>query len=336
VGVVNWRRVLEVALEEAEKYLRRYGEPLTLRGLFYVLVAKGVVPNTRSAYKRLSMVLAKARYGGEFPWHLLKDVTRRTYYLEKTTYYPTRPLGREEILRIVEEYIQRHFDVTLNPWEDQPKRVIVVVEKEALGDLVVSFIREVFEHGVYQVRVIKGYDSATDVKKVADDVELICRLGKQPVILQLGDFDPSGEDIVRDFRERVRMLSNCKNIVFEKVAVTIDQIIELGLPPKPESVEEINKLKRDPRYPKYVRKLLEDEKARKLAEKFGGLVRVELDALVSLRPEEFKKILKSAIEKHFDYNVYREKTLPKMEKLKKKAEEIKRKSLENLRAMLNL
>ncbi|MCS7387134.1 MAG: hypothetical protein NDF55_10495 [archaeon GB-1867-005] len=331
---MDWSQVLKTALEEARKYWYQYSEPLTLRGLFYILVSKNVIPNTKSAYKRLSAVLAKARYRGEFPWYYLKDVTRKVQYLEPWTYYPTKPLSEEEILKIIEDYVNNHFDVSINPWDDQPKRVIVVVEKEALGDLVAAFVKEVFKHGVYQVRVIKGYDSATDVKKVAEDVESIDSRGKIPVVLQLGDYDPSGEDIVRDFRERVKMLSNVENIVFEKVAVTADQILELNLPPKPESADEIAKLKRDPRYPKYVEKLKRDPKLRPLVEQYGGLVRVELDALVALRPEDFKKILRKAIEKHFDWNIYNNVTKRKKEELGKKAEEFKKQTMENLKKLL--
>jgi len=49
---------------------------------------------------------------------------------------------------------------------------------------------------------------------------------------------------------------------------------------------------------------MSDPQLRVLAKKYGGLVRVELDALVSLKPDVLKQILKQAIEKHFDYNVY--------------------------------
>ena len=66
-------------------------------------------------------------------------------------------------MRLAELYVEEYSDVSINPWEDQPFRVVVVVEKEALGDLVCKFIDEVWEHGVYQVRVIRGYDSATDL-----------------------------------------------------------------------------------------------------------------------------------------------------------------------------
>jgi hypothetical protein len=106
----------------------------------------------------------------------------------------------------------------------------------------------------------------------------------------------------------------------EKVAVTKEQIFAFSLPYAPESQEEINKLKRDPRYDTFVAQ--------------HGLMRVELDALISLKPLEFKQILKSAIEKHFDMSIYQSKTLMRIEEAKKKSEEISKKNLEKLNKLM--
>jgi len=330
--------VVEVALREAEAYYRQYGTALTLRGLFYILVSKGVIPNTVSAYQGLSRKLAKARYDGVFPWYLLRDTTRRSIWLEKETRYPDKPLTVEELKSILESYIKYYTNVSVNPWEDQPYRVIVVVEKEALGDLVAKFIEEVWSHGVYAVRVIRGYDSATDVYLLAEAIASLPE-NQRPVILQLGDYDPSGEDIVRDLRERLIMLSRRTNIVFEKVAVTLNQIIEMQLPAKPESLEEVQKMRRDPRYRKYIERLTSlaelDERVRKLIDMYGSPeIRVELDALVALQPERFKEILKSAIEKYFDWNIYNMVTRQREEELRRKAEEYRRKAMEEIKRLL--
>jgi hypothetical protein len=329
--------LVEIALKEAEAYYNQYGTSLTLRGLFYILVSKNVISNTVSAYKRLSDVLAKARYRGEFPWYLLRDSTRKTIHMEKVTWYPTKPLSPDEIKTIIEYYINSYVNVQVNPWEDQPYRIFVIVEKEALGDLVSKFISEVWEYGVREIRVIRGYDSATDVYLLAKDISLMPS-DQKPVVLQLGDFDPSGEDIVRDLRERLKMLSKRDDIIFEKVAVTIDQIIDLRLPAKPESLEEITKMRRDSRYKSYVEKIKDmaeiDERVKKLVEEYGSPeIRVELDALVALKPDEFKKILREAIERYFDREVYEKITKTKEEELKKKAEEIKKESFESLKKL---
>jgi hypothetical protein len=333
------RELVEVALKEAETYYEQHGTPLTLRGLFYILVSKNIIPNTVYSYQKLSKVLAQARYSGVFPWFLLKDATRRTIWMEPLTHYQTKPLSPEELKKIIEDYVSRYYDVSVNPWEDQKHRVVVVIEKEALADAVSKFISETFPFGVYQIRVIRGYDSATDVHNLADALMNIPS-NQVPVILQFGDYDPSGEDIVRDFRDRLRMLSRRNDVVFEKVAVTIDQIVEMQLPAKPESLEEIQKMRRDPRYKKYVERIQRlaetDERVRRLVEIYGSPeIRVELDALVALKPDLFKEILKRAIEKYFDWSVYETVTKAKEEELKKTAEELKRQTLENLKIALS-
>jgi hypothetical protein len=334
---VKKNQLIEIARQEAEDYYNKHGTSLTLRGLFYILVSKNVIPNTVNSYKRLSAVLAEARYNGGFPWYLLRDSTRRFHYLETSTNYPTRPLTAEELRRIIEDYIRSYTNVSVNPWDDQNHRIIVVVEKEALGDLVTRFIEEVWEHGVYQVRVIRGYDSATDLHDLANAISYIPE-NQTPVVLQLGDFDPSGEDIVRDFRERLMMLSHRRDIVFEKVAVTIDQIASLQLPCRPESVEELEKMRRDPRYENYMRRLREEaernETVRRLIEIYGSSeIRVELDALVALRADDFKQILRRAIEKYFDANIYSTVTQRRIQELREQAERVRRESLDNLRSL---
>lgn len=330
--------IVEAALKEAEAYYQQHGTALTLRGLFYILVSKGIIPNTVSAYQGLSKKLAKARYDGGFPWHLLRDTTRRSIMLEKKTWYPYRPLSAKELRSILENYIKNYTDVSVNPWEDQPHRIIVVVEKEALGDLVAKFIEEVWQHGVYAVRVIRGYDSATDIYLLAEAITFLPE-NQIPVVLQLGDYDPSGEDIVRDLRERLMMLSKRTDIIFEKVAVTLDQIIEMQLPAKPESLEEVEKMRRDPRYKGYIEKLnslaQQDERVKRLIDMYGSPeIRVELDALVALQPERFKQVLKNSIEKYFDLNIYNTKTKQREEELKKKAEEYRQKTMEEMKKLV--
>ena len=320
-GRVNWKEVIEKAWEVACKFHETYHEALTLRGIFYRLVSDGIIPNTKSAYKRLSAVLAKARYQGKFEWYLIKDETRPVHSMERFEYYPSEPLNVEELLERIKREIESYTDVSINPWEDQECRIIMVLEKQALADIVYTFIKEVFPFGIYKLIVIRGYDSATDIKRIADYVEGITFQKKKAVVLILTDFDPSGEDIARDLRERVRMLIHDdieEKTIFEKIAVTLDQIEKYKLPATPESAEEIVKMQRDPRFKKWKH----------------GLFRVELDALVSLVPEEFKQILKSAIEKYFDWKVYEEVTKKREEELKKKAEEYRKQSYENLKKLL--
>ncbi|MEM4847064.1 MAG: hypothetical protein QW794_04835 [Thermosphaera sp.] len=243
--------LVEIARREAEEYLQKNGIAVTLRGLFYILVSKNVLPNTKSAYKRLSEVIAKARYEKRFPAHLIRDVTRSSAYLERTEYHPTE-LTEEELRRLIESALESYSTYSLNPWKDQPKRVIILVEKEAQYELVKKVVAEGFEHGVYKIVFSRGYDSATDMINLAGEIKSLNDDGYKAVLLIITDFDPSGEDIARDYVERLRYIEPDLDFEAEKVAVTREQIEKFNLPCTPESQEELEKLQRDPRYKKFV------------------------------------------------------------------------------------
>jgi hypothetical protein len=52
-------------VESTNKILSEYSYPLTLRQIYYRLVANGMIPNKRSAYNSLSKWLVKARERAE-------------------------------------------------------------------------------------------------------------------------------------------------------------------------------------------------------------------------------------------------------------------------------
>ena len=64
-------------LEHAARLTRSYDTPVTLRQLFYRLVAAELLPNTTSAYKQLSSRTAEARREEGFP--ALVDRTRNIH-----------------------------------------------------------------------------------------------------------------------------------------------------------------------------------------------------------------------------------------------------------------
>ena len=70
-------------------------------------------------------------------------------------------------------------------------------------------------HGL-PVMALGGYASQSYVDSVAADVE---RCGRPALLLYAGDFDPSGEDIDRDFLERSGRFSNVV-----RVALTPEQV----------------------------------------------------------------------------------------------------------------
>ena len=59
----KWDRILA----RAKRIALSYDTPVTLRQLFYRLVAAVLIPNNDSSYKQLSTKTAEARRDGTFP-----------------------------------------------------------------------------------------------------------------------------------------------------------------------------------------------------------------------------------------------------------------------------
>jgi hypothetical protein len=62
--------VVDQATEICEEYARQ-GFSLTLRQLYYQFVARGLLVNKQSEYKRLGEILNDARLAGLFDWNYL-------------------------------------------------------------------------------------------------------------------------------------------------------------------------------------------------------------------------------------------------------------------------
>src|SRR5262245_30025664 len=66
-------------IAQANTIINEYTEQgfiLTLRQLYYQMVARDILPNKTQSYKRLGSVLNDARYAGLVDWSALEDRTR--------------------------------------------------------------------------------------------------------------------------------------------------------------------------------------------------------------------------------------------------------------------
>jgi hypothetical protein len=106
-------------------------------------------------------------------------------------------------------------------WATQPRHLELWLEKDALSGV---FSRAMSEYGV-TLNVGRGYDGWSSIRNAANRFGS----GSGVTVLYFGDFDPSGEDMVRSLRERLGELGSCPEIV--KVALTLDDIAAYNLPP---------------------------------------------------------------------------------------------------------
>lgn len=201
----------------------QYDTAITLRQLYYRLVSRLLIPNTINSYKRLSRVLVKAREQGDVPINCLEDRSRRilgrgdTGFDSAEAYLKTKLNGLQDSWK----------GFTMPMWDDQPKHLLISLEKDALSRLVSRVANN------YSVRTFptRGYPSFSYVKGMANYME--SRLaGRHVTVLYYGDFDPSGIDIERDLEVRLARYG-AKDFSVIRIALTADQISEHKLPPMP-------------------------------------------------------------------------------------------------------
>jgi hypothetical protein len=285
----------ERIVNEVNQILAEYSIPLTLRQIYYRLVSKGVIPNTKTSYKTLSKILVKARERGEIDDSKIEDRSREVLGQGDWGYWSLESFLEERIERLKESW--RYWTRPL--WETQPKRVMVILEKDALSRLFVDVCDE-YRVNVYPTR---GYGSYTYVKNMALTID-----GEKPtVILYFGDYDPSGRDIERDISSRLERYG-ARNFIVKRVALTPEQIKQYNLPPKPEDAETIAKLMRDPRTKTY-----------------GMDYACELDAL---EPNILQEMIRKAIEAEIDKEKWNERVLQIVEEKNKLKEKLSKLRIE--------
>lgn len=202
-----------------DEYLAQ-GFTLSVRQLYYQLVARGIVENTEQSYKNTASLINDARLAGWIDWDAIEDRNRDI---------ETRP-SWESGASIVRSAAQSfHMDM----WVEQSERVFVIVEKAALAGVLGPLCRR------YDVPLLaaRGYPSVSIVRELVEDYFMPAMNNDQiPCVLHLGDHDPSGIDMTRDLRERIEMFVDGQydfEVDLERIALTMRQVDEKNPPPNP-------------------------------------------------------------------------------------------------------
>jgi hypothetical protein len=251
-----------VRAEQIATEYDRQGYDLTLRQLYYQFVARGWLANTEANYNKLGRNVEKGRMAGFIDWDHIVDRTRT---FESLTHWNSP----EEII----DAVSRSF--RMDKWEDQPTRIEVWVEKEALAGVIEQPANQQ-DCGWFSCR---GYSSASAMWGAAQRIGRYIAAGQNVIILHLGDHDPSGIDMTRDIEDRLSnfvlqdwvranlgryraihtegrltnklvvddMVDHCGGrgwLEVRRIALNMDQVDEYGPPPNPAKVT-------DSRFEKY-------------------------------------------------------------------------------------
>lgn len=200
------------------------GLRLTLRQLYYQLVTRIVIPNTEAAYKNLGTLVSRGRLAGLIDWDAIED--RMRVPRARWEYRGLREFLRFALADRV------HWAYRLPRWQGQPNYVELWVEKDALAGV----LWEMADRFHVMMMVNRGYSSQSAMydagrQRFRDAIAV----GQNPVLLYLGDHDPSGLDMVRDVWERMTMFAS-HPIDVRHIAITKPQIATYGPPPNPTKV----------------------------------------------------------------------------------------------------
>jgi len=271
-------------LGHAHTIAAEYDGNLTVRQLYYQLVAQGFIPNSQKSYQRIVSILTDARLSGDFPFEWLIDRTREAR--------PGRFVGNQDdvddALSSAADDLRRAPEAWLHRarWYGQPTHVSVWVEKEALMG--------VFEAPCERLGVawfvLRGYSSLSALSQWVDNTAEACSEGdvREAVVLYFGDHDPDGWEIPRSAERNVEAIARVRGIdlppvTFERVALLGDQIRRFKPPPFPAK-------ETSSRFESYVRE-------------HGMTNAWELDAL---RPDVLQKLIVDGVEAHFDESIHEE------------------------------
>jgi len=282
-------------VKAVNEILAQYTMPLTLRQIYYRLVAKLLIPNTVTSYKTLSKLLVKAREQGEVDDTRIEDRSRQVLGVGDWGYEDFDTFLDDQVNRLKNSW--QYWTRPL--WKSQPKNVIIALEKDALSTLFTDVADNFYVH----VFPTKGYGSYTYVKGMARRMN--SNSDKPTIVLYFGDYDPSGRDIQRDLEERLGAYGG-ENFTVNRIALTKEQIAQYNLPPRPEDIATLEKLKRDPRTKTY-----------------GMEYAAELDAL---EPTTLQEIIRKAIQNQIDpqkWNATLKQIKEEQQKLKEKLDKLK-------------
>jgi hypothetical protein len=277
------KRKLEIINSIIGEY-QNQGYVLTLRQLYYQLVSRDIIPNALPEYAKVSKLLKEGRMAGIVDWDAIEDRLRQ----------PHTPPSWNSPKDILQACIQ---SFQLPRMKGQDNYLEVWVEKDALSGV----LKRVTEKYHVPILVNRGYSSASAMFDSYERFIKAIENNQKCTILYLGDYDPSGIDMIRDIRDRITEFmigsSDIEDLWNDSsedtvqgfvdqwfeiipIALTITQIKEYNPPPNPAKIT-------DPRSGKFIAEL--------------GRTSWEVDAL---RPDVLNQLLEDEITGRIDEILY--------------------------------
>lgn len=202
----------------ANTIIREYqghGIQLTLRQLYYQFVSRDLIPNSQASYKNLGSVINDGRLAGLIDWDSIADRTREV----------EKPSVWDDPAQIITAVSRQYKE---DVWASQPRHIEVWIEKDAL----LSVIEPICRKWRVPFFACRGYSSQSAQYEAGKRLANASFQGQMPLVLHLGDHDPSGIDMTRDNTDRLSMFAE-EPIQVERLALNMDQVSRYKPPPNP-------------------------------------------------------------------------------------------------------
>jgi len=247
-------------VEEVKKVIGEYSFALTLRQIYYQLVARQIIPNLQKYYIKLSRLCVVARDESLLPEEAFADRLRE---IQK----PSSWADLSDFGETVKSAYRK------DKWINQDNYIEVWTEKDALRG-VISPITDEWDIGLL---VVRGQVSRTAIYEAYQRYREKEEKDKECYLFYFGDFDPSGLSIFNSLRERIGSFGDgLLSMNFERIALTPEQINEYKLPQNPAK-------EKDPNFNRFTAE-------------YGNNV-VELD---SLPPDVLRDLVEDCIKENLD------------------------------------
>lgn len=236
----NYGKDAADVLEQARPIMEEYaddGLDLTVRQLYYYFVAHDLFPEERRwiqvggkwrrdpdgsknafpNYKWFGGIISDGRRSGDIDWDIVRD---RTRFVRENAHWGSP----REILSACTNQFRADL------WAAQPYSPQVWIEKDAL----VGVLERPCQKLDVPYMSCRGYMSDSAVWTIAQEMIKVVQVHRTPVIIHLGDHDPSGCHMSEDILARLELFGGNAikdKIEVRRIALTMDQVDEYQPPP---------------------------------------------------------------------------------------------------------
>jgi hypothetical protein len=190
--------------------------PLSVRGVFYRVMSAGAVEKSEKACAAIQREVLKLRRAGILPYEWIVDGTR--WQVKQPSWN-----SAQDALDDTASSYRRAL------WHNQDVYVEVWSEKDAIA----SIVSPIPDKWDVSLMIARGFASESFLWSTANTIREQAEDGKDVVIYQLGDHDPSGIAAWEHVQARLSDFAPDAEIHFERLAVTASQIWEYNLPTRP-------------------------------------------------------------------------------------------------------